>query len=211
VGTIKPGFWTTNFIIAPDEFEGFVRFCIKNGLMFHEHLLGGPERDADVVCAGWKRGYDWLASGVKPEQLRASSISYSLMFQTAKRTAGFTLLPNEILFQYRDKWAEARIPYLSLSCCKGYSVDKTDERGDYFVYEDIMLHEPELYPKYELVSLYVKGITKPLRFKTWIGSDFREYKPSVRVSEKAAAGIAGGWIFREYQLEMRSFARKGKC
>jgi hypothetical protein len=205
MGTIKPAFWKTNFIISPNEFEALVQFCCENGLDFYENTYGNPKHDIKTVCDKWKHIYEWLTVETKPEGW-SGTISYSLHFYMANgKETSFTLFPREIQFPYYRKWAETKIEYLMLSCCKGFQVDKVDEKGAYFIYEDINLHEPELYPKYEKVSNYVKGMTKPFRFKTWIVGDFEEFKSLVRISEKAASDIRKGWIFKEYQLEMLSF------
>ena len=208
MGTIKSAFWTTNFIISPSEFETLVRLCYENGIEFHETSYGNPKHDMKTVCDKWKRIYEWHIAKTKPEGW-AGSIAYALHFSmTNGKKTGFSLLPREFQFPYYRKWAEVEIRYLILSCSKGFQVDKVDEKGTYFVYEDINLHKPELYPKYEKISNYVKGITKPFRFKTWIVDSLEEFKPPVRISESAANDISKGWIFKEYQLEMLSFARK---
>jgi len=207
MGTIKPAFWKTNFIISPNEFEALVQFCSENGLEFYENTYGNPKHDIKTVCDKWKSIYEWLTAEKKPEGW-AETISYSLRFYMAHgKETSFSLLPREIQFPYYRNWAETKIKYLMLSCCKGFQVDKVDEKGEYFVYEDINLHEPELYQKYEKVSNYIKGVTKPFRFKTWIVDSFEDFKPPVRISENAANDISKGWIFKEYQLEMLSFAR----
>jgi len=207
MGTIKAGFWNTNFIISPNEFEALVQFCCKNGLEFYENSYGSPKHDTKTVCDKWKRIYNWLSAETKPEGW-SGSIAYSHSFyMTNGNKTGFSLLLREIQFQYYEKWVEEKINYLMLSCCKGFQVDKVDEKGAYFVYEDINLHEPELYPKYEKIANYVKGITKPFRFKMLIDNIFEEFKPPVGISENAANDISKGWSFKEYQLEMLSFAR----
>lgn len=208
MGTIKPAFWKTNFIISPNEFETLMQFCSENGIEFRENSYGNPKHDIKTICEKWKHIYEWHTAETKPEGWGAT-IAYSLSFHmTNGNETGFSLLPREIQFQHYNKWAKSEIRYLMLACCKGFQVDKIDGKGEYFIYEDVNLHEPELYPKYEEISNHIKGITKPFRFKTWIFDNFSEFKPPVRISESAANDISKGWIFKEYKLEMLSFIKK---
>lgn len=51
-----------------------------------------------------------------------------------------------------------------LSLPKGFQIDLEDEKGKYYIYEDIREHQPLTYAFFDEVTNYMKKITKPLRF-----------------------------------------------
>ena len=84
---------------------------------------------------------------------------------------------------------------------KGYAVPCEND-PEHFIYEDILIHEPEIYPIYEKLTNFIKSFTKLFRFI----NNGEEIKPSgVRISEKSAKDLSSGYIFTQYNFQMKSF------
>ena len=86
-------------------------------------------------------------------------------------------------------------------------MDKEDEKGKFFIYEDIQLHSPKSYPLYQQITTYIKNQTKPLHFKAHNIDDIEEVKPQVRISEQVAIDLANSWIFKNYDFKIISYKR----
>jgi len=65
------------------------------------------------------------------------------------------------------------------------------QKGKYFIYEDIRVHQPAIYPIFENLASEIKRITKALRFEAQ-GIDGYELKPPIRISEQAAHEVKEG-------------------
>ncbi|MCP1359102.1 hypothetical protein [Aneurinibacillus migulanus] len=93
-------------------------------------------------------------------------------------------------------------PYIMLSLPKGFQIDLEDEKGKYYIYEDIREHQPLTYAFFDEVTNYMKKITKPLRFSAHAADVLQEQKPSVRISKHAVNDMINVWIFKKYELVM---------
>lgn len=83
-----------------------------------------------------------------------------------------------------------------------FQIDKEDEQGKYYVYEDIRDHRPLTYKFFEEVTGYIKKRTKPLRFSALDPEAMKEQKPSVRISRDAMQDMSASWIFAKYGLQI---------
>jgi hypothetical protein len=122
-----------------------------------------------------------------------------------KYISSFQLLSLGISFPYHGQWAKDEIPYLRIAFPKARAVNYEDEKGKYFLYEDINKYEPEMYPIFETLSKHVKQLTKPFRFEGLLYDKIEEKKTPVRISQQAAEDFCKSWLFKDYQLEMKSF------
>ncbi|REC40460.1 hypothetical protein DRF68_20085 [Candidatus Chryseobacterium massiliae] len=208
MGTIKNGFWKLSFILTPNEFRDFVKYCKELEIEFND------QRGEDIQ-EEYTKFYNSLISDKHPKKyLKQDSISYITINSfvcslNVKDSIGFIISPANMVHwtHYREAvriqgWA------VQITLQKGVSVDKEDEKGKYFIYEDIQLHSPKSYPLYLQIISYIKNITKPLRFKIHNIDDVEEIKPPVRISEQVAIDLANSWIFKNYEFEMISYQKK---
>ena len=79
-----------------------------------------------------------------------------------------------------------------------------DEKGKYYIYEDIREHQPLTYTFFNEVASNIKKITTPLRFFAHAADALQEQKPPVRISKNAINDIMNSWIFKKYKLVMTS-------
>lgn len=205
MGTIKCGHWTSRFIITPDEFEGFVQECGSYGIGFIVPSYEKVKHDYKKVVEEYQDFYSRFFSAAEPT---GGIMAYSMQYTREDASVtGFFMRTEYIYIPYYGRWAEKKARCIQLSYPKAYAVDCED--GKYFVYEDILKREPEVYPIYESLTKSIKMYTKPLRFTTSIAFDERkEIKPTgVRISEGAARDLADSWIFKEYEIEMKSYIK----
>ncbi|RZK57342.1 MAG: hypothetical protein EOO91_10310 [Pedobacter sp.] len=207
MGTIKNGFWKLSFILSPNEFRDFVKYCKELEIEFND------QRGEDIQVE-YTKFYNSLTSDKNPKSyLKQGNISYITISSfvcslNVKNTIGFIINPANMVHwtHYREAvriqgWA------VQITLQKGVSVDKEDEKGKHFIYEDIQLHSPKSYPLYLQIISYIKSITKPLRFKAHNIDDIEEIKPPVRISEQVAIDLANSWIFKNYEFEMISYQK----
>lgn len=202
MGTIKCGFWTLSFIASPDEFKDFIKHC--EDLNIHS-------RDSDV-CQQYQDFYNALTATTAPiNLLKRDNISYinlrsfvcSLEIENA---TGFSIVPATMVhWIYHDKVVRIHDWAVQICLQKAVIVDKKDEKGDCFIYEDIQLHSPTSHPLYQQATSFIKGITKPLRFTTNTVDGTDEIKPPVRISKKASVDLASSWIFKNCDFTMKSY------
>jgi len=205
MGTIKCGFWKSKFIITPNEFSNFLQLCDKYKFEFFVPSYGHPHNTISEVLQKYAFIYEKYTAIERPEVFH--SFCYSMEIQFEKYKSGFHLLYDGIQFYKNNILANDKIPFLSISFPKGYAVNYEDEKGKYFVYEDINKYEPEMYPIFETLSEYVKQFTKPFRFEILQCDKIEEQKPSVRISRQAAEDLVQSWLFRDNQLKMKSFMK----
>lgn len=105
---------------------------------------------------------------------------------------------------YRGQWAEDELPYLMLSLPKGIRIDAEDERGKYYLYEDIRAHRPLTYVFFEEMAASMKKITKSLRFSVQAADAMQVQKPAVRISQQAVNDLIDSWIVKKYGLVMNN-------
>jgi hypothetical protein len=200
VGTIQPGFWNFKFIITPDEFELFLTECDKYNITFILPISENPQHNKDQIMENYFKFYNGF---VNTRQNRKSGFCYSMEIAGKNFISSFHIVNEEIRYLYNGQWPKDNMYYTRMTYPKGYAVPYEND-PKYFIYEDILIHEPEIYPIYEKLTNFIKLFTKPLRFinKT------EEIKPSgVRISEKAAKDLSSSYIFTEYNFQMKSFAK----
>ncbi|MBP1996806.1 hypothetical protein [Paenibacillus eucommiae] len=202
MGTIKTGFWKINFILTPIEFKELLNSCVQKGMAFHLRTYGHPEHTVVQVIDTYMNAYQFLTSSEKPPQT-SLALPYSMSFP--KPFIGFSLNTDRLRFPYDRQWADAEIPFVQLTYQKGFSIDLEDEKGKYFIYEDIREHQPTIYPIFENLASEIKRITKPLRFEARGIDGYEQLKPPIRISEQAAHEVKEGWLFKAYQLQMKSY------
>jgi len=208
MGTIKCGFWKMRFIISPSEFGEFLDRCEHFGISFHCRCYGYPLHSKDKMTELYKAFYDGIISPSKPP--RGSHIAHGMDFSSdKKKIIGFNLTEDDYIYYHHygelahGGWGKDRLRCLEITYQKSVAVN-IDEK--HFVYEDILLHEPEGYPIFAALIEPVKKITKPLRFDAWWdeGQSYEE-KPNVRISLQAARDLSQSWIFKTYNLTMKSY------
>jgi len=79
------------------------------------------------------------------------------------------------------------------------------QKGKYFIYEDIRVHQPTIYQIFENLASEIKRITKRLRFEAQGIDGYEQLKPPIRISEQAAHEVKEGWLFKACQLQMKSY------
>jgi hypothetical protein len=204
MGTITSGFWKLKFIVTPDEFEKFLQECEKYKITFILPTYEHPQHDLSRVLEYYtKNFYLCQALSVKKEDLRPSFV-YSMHIP---RMLGFHMANEEIRFPYYREWGCDRINYIMISCQKGVAVPLGSD-GKYFAYDDISKHHPEMYPIFEALTNSIKIYTKPLRFTSIVIDKPEEIKPTaVRISQSAAKDFSTSWLFKHYELEMKSYSK----
>lgn len=201
MGTIKCGFWKLGFILSPDEFNGLIQYCISLDI----------NPDTNDICEQYRLFYNELVAKTQPSNyMERDNISYInlkalISGLKIKNGIGFVINPATMVHWPHYKKA-VRINFWAtqITLQKGISIDKEDEKGKYFVYEDINLHSPESYPLYLQIIAYIKNITKPLRFNAYVVDDVDEIKPPIRISKQATLDLSNSWIFKEYEFKIRN-------
>ncbi|MDR2904957.1 MAG: hypothetical protein LBU73_03280 [Helicobacteraceae bacterium] len=207
MGTIKTGFWQTKFIITPTEFHDFLKLSEKYDVKFAELSYGYPQKTTSEILQKYTMSYEAFTS-IKNDSEFIKTISCAMEIEFEKYKSSFHLLLDRIQFYKNNVLARDEIHCLRISFPKGYAVNYEDEKGKYFVYEDINKHEPEMYPIFETLSKHIKQFTKPFRFEIAQRDKIEAQKPSsVRISRQAAEDYGKSWLFKEYQLKMKSFEK----
>ena len=181
MGTMKCGFWTTKFIITPNEFCDFLQLCDGYKFKFFVPSYGNPQHTISEVLREYTMFYERYTAVKKPEKA-IRSVAYTMVVEFEKYKSSFQLLSDGIHFYKNNVLAEDKIPCLRIAYPKGYTVNYEDEKGKYFVYEDIQKFEPEMYPIFETLSKHVKQYTKPFRFGILQYEKMEEQKTAVRIT-----------------------------
>jgi hypothetical protein len=203
MGTIQPGFWNFKFIITPNEFELFLVECYKYNITFTEPSYGNPQHDTNKIMENYKKYYYSFVNTIKIEKQPLHSFVYSMNLSGKNGLSSFQIISEEINYLYNGQWPKDKMFYVRMTYPKGYAVPCEND-PEHFIYEDILLHQPDIYPIYEKLTNSIKPFTKPFRFinKT------EEIKPSgVRISENAAKELSLGYIFKQYNFQMKSFIK----
>lgn len=192
------------FILGPEEFKGFIEYC--------KGLSTRPDRDEDELYEQYESFYTGLVATTPPSNyLKRDNISHISLRSfvcglTPENATGFVINPaNMVHWPHYRKAVRISGWAVQITLQKGVSVDKEDEKGKYFIYEDIQLHSPQSYPLFQQITAYIRSITKPLRFDACVVNDVDEIKPPVRISKQVAADLANSWIFKEYEFKIRSY------
>ncbi|WP_247740949.1 hypothetical protein [Cohnella sp. LGH] len=129
---------------------------------------------------------------------------YSISLNTGNESSGFFVRNEGVRFPFIQQWAEDELPYIMLSFPRGFQIDLEDEKGKYYIYEDIREHRPLTYAFFDEVASNIKKMTKPLRFSVPLADTWQEQKPPVRISKSAMNAMINSWIFNKYRLVMNS-------
>ncbi|WP_300672608.1 hypothetical protein [Soonwooa sp.] len=208
MGTIKNGFWKLGFILSPEEFSDFVKYCEELKIKF-------VVQNGQDIHKEYQRFYNSLVSQEKPKNyLKQANISFIniksfVCSLSIENGIGFIINPaNMVHWPYYREAVRINSWAVQITLQKGVSVDMEDKKGKYFIYKDIQLHSPNSYPLYQNLTSYIKSKTKPLRFKAHIIDDIEEIKPPIRISEQVANDLANSWIFKSFEFQMMSYRQK---
>ncbi|MDR1195349.1 MAG: hypothetical protein LBL00_02615 [Endomicrobium sp.] len=200
MGTIQPGFWNFKFIITPNEFEAFLKECSKYNIIFKLPVHGYPEHNSSQIMENYIKYYNGFANTVKQPR---HTFVYSMNITGKNGRSSFHIISEEIRYLYNGQWPKDEMYYIRMTYPKGHAVTCEND-PEHFIYEDILLHEPDIYPVYEELTNSIKSFTKPFRFI----NETEEIKPSgVRISESSAKELSLGYIFKRYNFQMKSFMR----
>ncbi|PAD30549.1 hypothetical protein [Paenibacillus sp. 7523-1] len=193
------GFYKLKFLVTPEEFKGILELFEQKEAQFSLSNAARTTHDLNQVHEAYTAYYQYFTGQEKLHYL--PHFVYSITMKLDDKTSGFFIKNEGISFPYRGAWAEDELSSIMLSLPKGFQLHLEDEKGKYYVYEDIREHLPLTHAFYEEVGKYIKKNTKLLCFS--VGSstdDVQELKPSVRVSRDAAADLANSWILTTYSL-----------
>ncbi|GIP36502.1 hypothetical protein [Paenibacillus sp. J2TS4] len=193
------GFYKLRFFITPEEFKSFLELFEDRKPQFHLTNYARTEHDQIQVYEAYQAYYRYFAAAEKRKDAHPFFV-YSISITSDHENSGFFVRNEGVDFPYYGQWAEDELPCILLSFPKGFQVDLEDEKGKYYIYEDIRDHRPLTYAFFEQVTGYIKKRTKPLRFSALDPEAMKEQKPSVRISRDAIQDMGQSWIFNKYGL-----------
>ncbi|MFD0717085.1 hypothetical protein [Paenibacillus sp. GCM10027626] len=197
------GFYKLKFFITPEEFKGVLKHFEQKQAQFHLTNYAQTRHDQNQVYEAYRKFYQYFTAKEKPEGYRLFFV-YSISFTLDNARSGFFVRNEGISFPNQQQWAEDELPYLMLSFPKGFQIDLEDEKGKYYIYEDIREHQPLTYAFFDEVANDIKKITKLLRFSVPAADGLQEQKPPVRISKNAVNDMLNSWIFEKYKLVMNN-------
>ena len=186
MGTIKCGFWTTRFLIAPVEFECWINLWQQDGFAWHAQNL--PEDIKSLYEQFYQRRTDKLI-----EHKNIPLICHAAT-KSGVQTS-FRLVSKELSFYPKDKNVTRSRIFLEFSTPKQYAVAAEDKR--YFTYEDILEREPQAYELFQRYHAEIMKITKPLYY-------MERAAYSVRVSKQAYSDLCESAFFKHTGLGLSS-------
>lgn len=196
------GFYKLKFFLAPEEFKSVLKLFEQKQAQFRLTNHANTQHGYDQVYEAYQTYYRYFTSQEKPDYHPFFVYSISLAFGDER--SGFFVRNEGISFPHLGQWAEDELPYIMLSLPKGFQIDLEDEKGQYYIYEDIREHQPLTYVFFDEVASYTKKITKPLRFSSHVADALQEHKPPVRISKDAAKDMMNSWVFKKYELVMNT-------
>ncbi len=192
------GFYTLKLFVTPEEFDHVLDRFEQKQARFRLSNYERTVHNRTEVYEAYKRYYQYFIKPEKPDY--HPSFVYSIALMLDGKMSGFFVRNEGVGFPYLRQWADDELPCILLSFPKGLQIDLKDEKGDYYIYEDIREHQPLTYAFYDEVTRYIKKETKPLRFLSYVIDELQEQKPAVRISKAAMDDLAGSWIFKKYEL-----------
>ncbi|MCL2637271.1 MAG: hypothetical protein FWD48_02770 [Oscillospiraceae bacterium] len=197
------GHYTLKFFVTPDEFADIYKFLELKQAAFRLSTLAAEIHGFAQVLERYTKFYNYFAAEEKPDGF--ASFIYAIDFTLGSEKPDLFFVRNEpINWIYQNKWPEDDIQFPRIMFTKGFQINLGDEKGKYYIYEDIREHQPLSYAFWKEVTDYIKSITKPFRFFVPTADSFKEEKPaSARISERALSEINKGWYFKKYQLRSR--------
>ncbi|MBV6715838.1 hypothetical protein [Paenibacillus chitinolyticus] len=195
------GFYKLKFFVTPEEFKGVWELFEPKHAQFHLTNHDRTKHDQHQVVEAYKTFYQYFTAQEKPNYY--PFFVYSISFAAGNESSGFFVRNEGISFPYHGQWAEDELPYVMLSLPKGFQINLEDEKGKYYIYEDIREHRPLTYAFFDEIANDMKKITKPLRFSAYAADALLEQKPPVRISANAANDMMNSWMFKKYKLVMK--------
>lgn len=192
------GFYKLKFFITPEEFKSILKLFEQKQAQFKLTNYAQTKHDQDQVLEAYKAFYQYFTMKEKPDYY--PHFVYSVSLTNDNESSGFFVRNEGISFPYNQQWADDELPCLMLSFPKGFQIDIEDEKGKYYIYEDIREHRPLIYAFYNVVANDIKKMTKLLRFSVPVADALQEQKSSVRISKDALNDMCNSWIFKKYKL-----------
>lgn len=192
------GFYKHKFFITPEEFKDVLKLFEQKQAQFSCTNYAQTKHDQTQVYEAYEKFYRYFITQEKPDY--HPFFVYSISFTADKESSGFFVRNESIRFPYLQQWAEDELPYIMVSLPKGFQIDLEDEKGKYYIYEDIREHQPLTYTFFNEVASNIKKITTPLRFFAHAADALQEQKPPVRISKNAMNDMMNSWIFKKYKL-----------
>lgn len=196
------GFYKLKFLITPEEFNQMLARFEQKQAEFHRTNHAMTQHDLDQVLEAYRTYYQYFTAQERPDY--HPFFVYSISIAEGDESSGFFVRNEGVSFPYRGQWAEDELPYVMLSLPKGIRIDAEDDRGKYYLYEDIRAHRPLTYVFFEEMAASMKKITKPLRFSIQAADAMQEQKPAVRISQQAVNDLIDSWIVKKYGLVMNN-------
>ncbi len=193
------GFYKLRFFIRPEEFEGVLKRFEHKQAQFHLINYAQTEHDLKQVYEAYQTFYHYFTAEKKRNEGPPFFV-YSISVTSDNESSGFFARNESVYFPYYGHWAEDELPCILLSFPKGFQIDLEDEKGKYYIYEDIRDHKPLTYTFFDEITGAIKKMTKPLRFSAHDADAMKEQKPSVRISHGAIHDLSKSWIFNKYGL-----------
>jgi len=192
------GFYKLKFFITPEEFKSVLELFEQKQTQFHRTDYASTKHDHNQVYEAYRTFYQYFTAHGKPDY--HPFFVYSISVASGNESSGFFVRNESIRFPYYGQWAEDELPYVMLSLPKGFQIDLEDEKGKYYMYEDIREHRPLTYSFFDEVAAFMKKITKPLRFSAYAADALQEQKPPVRISKNARNDMINSWMIEKYKL-----------
>lgn len=196
------GFYTLKFLITPEELQSVLKLLAPAAAQFYHTNLARTEDPSEQVVESYRGYYDYFMAADKREGHRPLFV-YAVTVQPGDEQSGYHIRQEEISFPRYGQWAEDILPCVMISFPKGFQINLEDERGKYYVYEDIREHKPLTYALFQEFIGAIRTITKPLRFSAQDADAMKEQKPAVRISQGAAQDLSRSWIFNKYGLMLK--------
>ncbi|MFD0716398.1 hypothetical protein [Paenibacillus sp. GCM10027626] len=196
------GFYKLKFFITPEEFKSVLKLFEQKEAHFNCTNYAQTKHDQNQVYEAYNKFYQYFTRQEKPDY--HPFFVYSISFTIGNESSGFFVRNESIRFPFFQQWAEDELPYLMVSLPKGFQIDLEDEKGKYYIYEDIREHRPLTYAFFDEVANDIKKSTEPLRFSAHAADALQEQKPPVRISKSAMNDMINSWIFKKYKLVMNS-------
>ncbi|WP_340015096.1 hypothetical protein [Paenibacillus sp. FSL K6-1318] len=196
------GFYKLKFFITPEEFKSLLQLLEQRQVQFFRTNSARTEHDYSQVYETYQTFYQYYVAKEKKNDVDPFFV-YSIIVSSDQEASGFFVRNEAVSFPYHGQWAEDELPCILLSFPKGFQVNLEDEKGKYYIYEDIRDHKPLTYALFDEITGSIKKMTKPLRFSTHDEDAMKEQKPSVRISHDAMHELSQSWIFGKYGLVVR--------
>ncbi|MGV2887410.1 MULTISPECIES: hypothetical protein [Paenibacillus] len=199
------GFYKLKFFITPEELKSLLALFEQKQVQFIRPNHAQTKYDYDQVYEAYSRFYQsYTAAEEENKEESPPHYVYSLLSMLDQGKSGFFLRNEGVSFPYFGQWAEDELPSILLSFPKALAIHMEDEKGKYYIYEDIREHQPLTYALYDEVVSEIKKMTKLLRFSVPGPEGLHEQKTSVRISKEAVNDMRESWIFNKYSLVMNT-------